>query len=61
MLEIDKILSDEQLYKNNKFQNINWAKTKQYKADKDPYYHTKISIFSFTWADLAAFHKSDKI
>ena len=31
------------------------------KADKDPYYHTKISIFSFTWADLAAFHKSDKM
>ena len=31
------------------------------KADKDPYYHTKILIFSFTWADLAAFHKSDKI
>jgi hypothetical protein len=30
------------------------------KADKDPYYHTNISIFSFTWADLAAFHKSDK-
>ena len=30
-------------------------------ADKDPCYHTKISIFSFTWADLAPFHKSDKI
>jgi hypothetical protein len=25
------------------------------KADKDPHYHTKISLFSFTWADLAAF------
>ena len=23
------------------------------KVDKDPYYRTKISIFSFTWADLA--------
>ena len=26
------------------------------KVDKDPYYHT-----CFTWADLTAFHKSDKI
>jgi hypothetical protein len=25
------------------------------KAEKDPYYHTEILIFSFTWADLAAF------
>jgi hypothetical protein len=31
------------------------------KAEKDPYYNAKISIFSFTWADLAVFHKSDKI
>ena len=29
------------------------------KADRDPYYH--IFFVSFTWADLAAFHKSDKI
>ena len=40
------------------FKNLIQAKDK---ADQDPYYHTKISIYSFTWADLAAFHKSDKI
>ena len=32
-----------------------------YIGDKDPNYNTKISIFSFTWADLAAFFSSDKI
>ena len=26
--------------------------------DEDPFYNTKILIFSFTWAGLAAFHKS---
>ena len=29
--------------------------TYKYKGDKDPYYNTKILIFSFTWAGLAAF------
>ena len=28
---------------------------------KEPYYDTKISIFSFTWAGLAAFHKASTI
>ena len=28
---------------------------------EDPYYNTKILIFSLTWADLAAFFSSDKI
>ena len=31
------------------------------KADKDSYNHSKILSFSLAWADLAAFHKSDKI
>ena len=26
-------------------------------GDKEPYYSTKILIFSFIWADLAALHK----
>ena len=26
--------------------------------DEDPFYNTKILIFSFTWAGLAAFHKA---
>ena len=30
-------------------------------GNEDSHYDTKISIFSFTWADLAAFHKSDKM
>ena len=29
--------------------------------DEDPFYNAKIYLFSFTWAGLAAFHKSDKI
>ena len=29
-------------------------------GDEEPYYNTKISIFSFTWAGLAAFFSSDK-
>ena len=29
--------------------------------DEDPFYNTKILIFSFTWAGLAAFHKSSTI
>ena len=33
----------------------------KYIGDEDPYYNTKISIFSFTWAGLAAFFSSDKI
>ena len=37
-----------------------YDKTK-YIGDEDPYYNTKISIFSFTWAGLAAFFSSDKI
>ena len=28
---------------------------------KEPYYNTKILIFSFTWAGLAAFHKASTI
>ena len=28
---------------------------------EEPYYDTKISIFSFTWAGLAAIFNSDKI
>ena len=28
---------------------------------EEPYYNTKISIFSFTWAGLAAFHKASTI
>ena len=28
---------------------------------EEPYYDTKISIFSFTWAGLAAFHKASTI
>ena len=35
--------------------------TTKYIGDEDPYYDTKISIFSFTWAGLAAFFSSDKI
>ena len=30
-------------------------------GDKEPYYNTKILIFSFTWAGLAAVFSSDKI
>jgi hypothetical protein len=30
-------------------------------GDKEPYYSTKISIFSFFGAGLAALHKSSKI
>ena len=29
--------------------------------DEDPFYNTKILIFSFTWAGLAVFHKSSTI
>ena len=29
--------------------------------DEDPFYDTKILIFFFTWAGLAAFHKSSTI
>ena len=29
--------------------------------DEDPFYNTKIQIFSFTWAGLAASHKSSTI
>jgi hypothetical protein len=28
---------------------------------KEPYYNTKILIFSFSWAGLAAFHKPSTI
>jgi hypothetical protein len=28
---------------------------------KEPYYNTKILIFSFTWAVLAALHKASTI
>ena len=28
---------------------------------EDPFYNTKIFLFSFTWAGLAAFFSSDKI
>ena len=28
---------------------------------EEPYYNTKILIFSFTWAGLAAFHKPSTI
>ena len=28
---------------------------------EEPYYNTKIYIFSFTWAGLAVFHKSSTI
>jgi hypothetical protein len=28
---------------------------------EEPYYNTKISVFSFTWAGLAAFHKPSTI
>ena len=28
---------------------------------EEPYYNTKISIFSFVWAGLAALHKASKI
>ena len=30
-------------------------------GDEEPYYNTKILIFSFTWAGLAAFHKASTI
>ena len=30
-------------------------------GDKEPYYSTKISIFSFIWAGLAALHKASTI
>ena len=30
-------------------------------GDKEPYYNTKILIYSFTWAGLAAFFSSDII
>ena len=30
-------------------------------GDEEPYYSTKISIFSFIWAGLAALHKASTI
>ena len=33
----------------------------KYIGEEDPYYNTKILIFSFTWAGLAAFHKASTI
>ena len=35
--------------------------TTKYIGDEDPYYNTKILIFSFTWAGLAVFHKASTI
>ena len=33
----------------------------KYIGDEDPYYNTKILIFSFTWAGVAVFHKASTI
>ena len=30
-------------------------------GDEEPYYSTKISIFSFIWAGLAALHKASTL
>jgi hypothetical protein len=47
-------------YKNEKQKLSKYAVTKEI-GHEEPYYTTKISIFSFTWAGLASFHKSSTI
>ena len=39
---------------------INIGKGKEI-GHEEPYYDTKISLFSYTWAGLAVFHKSSTI
>jgi hypothetical protein len=42
-------------------QTINGSGQVKEIGDEEPYYSTKISIFSFIWAGLAALHKASTI
>jgi hypothetical protein len=69
--QILALFDSSPLIQNSKFNNFLWVCLFLGKifvfcmpkeiGDKEPYYSTKISIFSFIWAGLAALHKASTI